>query len=469
MSTTTGSVRRWLIRGTATAVAVVVAAGAVTAAHAYGTSSEPGRPAGRTVQPVAADAERVCAGSALRLSDAAGNDATRASAVGTATVATATTGSTVERSALDASTTGGSDPQLLTAPAGERTPQVAGSSYQSVSSGDLVGAGAASCDDPSQSTWLVGGSTETGRTSIITLSNPTDVNATVDLAIFDGDGTVSAPGTTGIVVAPNTQKVVPLSGFVSDQGSTVVHVSSSGGQIVAHMQETVVRTLTPGGYDVVSGGAAPARSQVIPGVVLAGAEAAQRGDDTADAAPIVRLFVPGSRAARVTLGISTADGGGTTVNATAEPGVVTDVTLDDFPDGRYSFTVTSTEPVVAGARTTSPTDGNGDGSDLGWFASAEPLGDSAITAIAPGEGVRLNLVNPTREDRTVTIRSGDERLAVSLPSGATSTVPVQTAKQLTLTGVDGVVAGVTYRGTDGIAGFPVRPTTQVSSPVRVYP
>jgi len=467
MSTNTASVRRWVVRGTATAIAVVVAAGAVTAAHALGTESDPGRPAGKTVTPVPADAERVCAGSALRLSDDAGNDATKASTVGSATVATATTGSTVERSSLDPSSTGGSDPRLLTAPAGTTTPQVAGSSYQSVSNGDLVGAGAASCDDPSQSTWLVGGSTETGRTSLVTLSNPTDVNATVDLSIYDGTGTVSAPGTTGIVVAPNTQKVVPLSGFVSDQGSTVVHVESSGGQIVAHMQESIVRTLTPGGFDIVSGGAAPSTTQIIPGVVLKGAQAAQRGDDTADAAPIVRLFVPGTEAARVTLGITTSDGGGSTVNATAEPGVVTDVALDDFPDGRYSFTVTSTVPLVAGARTTTPTDD--DRTDLGWFASAEPLGTSTITALAPGDNQRLTFVNPTRSDATVTIRSGEERQQVDVVAGATSTVIVPVSKQLTLSGTKGLVAGVTYMGSDGIAGFPVRAATEVSTPVRVYP
>jgi len=467
MSTTPGSVRRWVVRGTATAIAVVVAAGAVTAAHAIGTDTAPGRPAGKTVTPVPADAERVCAGSALRLSDDAGNDATKASTVGSATVATATTGSSVERSSLDPSSTGGSDPRLLTAPAGKTTPQVAGSSYQSVSSGDLVGAGAASCDDPSQSTWLVGGSTETGRTSLVTLSNPTDVNATVDLSIYDANGTVSAPGTTGIVVAPNTQKVVPLSGFVSDQGSTVVHVESSGGQIVAHMQESIVRTLTPGGFDIVSGGADPSTTQIIPGVVLAGAQEAQRGDDTADAAPIVRLFVPGTEAARVTLGITTSEGGGSTVNATAEPGVVTDVALDDFPDGRYSFTVTSTVPVVAGARTTTPTED--DRTDLGWFASAEPLGASAITALAPGPNQRMTLVNPTRTDARVTIRSGDEQQRVEVVAGATSTVIVPVSKQLVLTGTKGIVAGVTYEGSDGIAGFPVRAATEVSTPVRVYP
>ena len=463
----TSSVRRWVLRGTATAVAVVVAAGTIATAHTIGTTTTPGHPAGRTVTPVPAAAERVCAGSALRLADASGADATQASTVGSPTIATATTGDRVDRSDLAGSATGGSDPTLLTAPAGDTTPQVAGSTYQRVSAGDLVGVGAASCDDPSQSTWLVGGSTETGRTTLITLSNPTDVNATVDLDVWDADGPVSAPGTTGIVVAPNAQKVVPLSGFVTDQGSTVVHMTSSGGQVVAHMQETIVRTLTPGGYDVVSGGAAPSRTQVIPAVVLDGADEAQRGEDTADAVPIVRLFVPGDVPARVTLGITTADGGGTTVDATAEPGVVTDVPLDDFPDGRYSFTISSTVPLVAAARTTAPTDD--DRSDLGWFASAEPLTGTTVTAVAAGDGARLNLVNPTRSDATVRIRSGDDSREVAVPSGSTATVSVPSAQQLTLSGVDGLVAGVSYSGSNGIAGFPVRPTTQVSSPVRVYP
>lgn len=81
----------------------------------------------------------------------------------------------------------------------------------------------------------------------------------------------------------------------------------------------------------------------------------------------------------------------------------------------------------------------------------------------------MNFVNPTREDRAITIRSGDEKRTIQVLSGATATLPVQTAKQLSISGAEGVVAGVTYRGDDGIAGFPVRPSTQVSTPVRVYP
>ncbi|MEK6310989.1 MAG: hypothetical protein V4755_09800, partial [Curtobacterium sp.] len=58
-ASTPATLRRWVVRGTATAVAVVVAAGTVTAAHAIGTASSPGRPAAQTETPVAADAERV--------------------------------------------------------------------------------------------------------------------------------------------------------------------------------------------------------------------------------------------------------------------------------------------------------------------------------------------------------------------------------------------------------------------------
>jgi len=106
---------------------------------------------------------------------------------------------------------------------------------------------------------------------------------------------------------------------------------------------------------------------------------------------------------------------------------------------------------------------------VGWFASAVPLGARTIAAVAPGDGAGLNLVNPTTEDARVTITSGDDRQRVTVPAGATSTVDVQTSRQLVITGADRVVAGVTYAGDDGIAGFPLRPVTEVSSPVRVYP
>jgi hypothetical protein len=461
------SVRRWVVRGSATAVALVVAVGTIGAAHLVDAPGIADRPAGRTVTPVPADAQRVCAGSLLQLSDETGADATTARRVGQQTIAAASSTGDVDRGSLEQSTNGGSDPTVITAAAGRTTPSVAGSGIQEVDRGDLSGLAAASCDDPSTSTWLVGGSTETGRTSLITLSNPTDVNATVDLDVYTTSGTVSAPGTTGIVVAPNTQKVVPLAGFVSDAPSPVVHVTSSGGQIVAAMQESVVRTLTPGGVDIVQGAAAPSRTQTIPGVVLRETEEAQSGDDTADAAPIVRVFVPGTATADLTMSITTADGAGTTVTATADGGVVTDVPLDDFPDGQYSIAVSSTVPVVAGARTSTPT--SDDEADLAWFASAPTLGRSTLVDVVDGPNATANFVNATTRDATVSLVTNGSTKQVEVPAGTTASTAFPTSRAVTIRGAQGLTAAITYRGGEGIAGFPLRPGATVSSPVTVYP
>jgi hypothetical protein len=482
---TTPRGRRWALRGTATFVGVVLAVGTLGAAHFLGTPSSASQPVGRTVTPVPANAQRVCAGSILQLADANGGDATTASRLGKeSVVATSSTGR-VSTTRLGASSSGGSAPALLTAAAGAATPAVAGSGTQDVEQSDVSGLAAAACADTSASSWLVGGSTQTGRTSLITLSNPTAVNATVDLDVFDSSGKVSAPGTTGIVVAPHAQKVIPLAGFVSGASSPVVHVTSTGGQVVAMMQETVIRTLTPGGVDIVQSGAGPSLTQVIPGVVLRKAEQAQEGADSADAAPIVRVFVPGAKQASLTLSIRTADGGGTTVNATAQPGIVTDIPLDDFSDGTYSVTIAANHPVVAGARTSTPTTGGK--TDLGWFASAPALSSSTLADVVDGPSARITFVNTTRQDATVRLRSGGgsggagggsgsgggagggSTQEITVTSGSTATIAVPTSKPLRITHARGLYAGVTYSGATGIAGFPVRSAPSVSTPITVYP
>lgn len=460
--------RRWAVRGGATLVAVLVAVGTIGAAHAADLTPIAAHPAGRTVTPVPADAQRVCAGGLLRLGDGSGADATTASPVGDETVAAASSTGRVHRSHLAAASGGGTDPTVVTARAGRTTPTVVGSGIEDAETADVAGLAAAACDDPSTSTWLVGGSTVTGRTSVITLANPTDVNATVDVEVYTPDGKVSAPGTTGIVVAPRTQKVVPLAGFVSDAASPVVHVTSSGGQIVATMQETVVRTLTPGGADIVQAAAAPSRTQTIPGVVLRYTDEAQQGDDTADAAPVVRVFVPGTATAHLTMALTTATGGGTTVQATADGGVVTDVPLDDFADGRYSITVSSDVPIVAGARTTTTTSGGR--TDLGWFASAPTLTGTTLADVVDGPNVDLTLVNPGTRDATVRlVAAGRSTTTVTVAAGTTAITSVPTDTPLTIRGAAGLVAGVTYGGSTGIAGFPIRPGAVASTPVTVYP
>ena len=458
--------RRWVARLGVFVVAVLAVGGTIAAARETGGPAAIGHPVGRTITPVPADASRVCAGPALRLADQSGENATRATPVGQETLSDAGSSGAVRRSTLAAGANGGSTPVVITAPAGRTTPSVAGSGVQDVEQSDLAGLTAAACADPVSSTWLVGGSTETGRTSLITLANPTAVNATVNLAIYDASGPVSAPGTEGIVVAPHTQSVVPLAGFVTGARSPVVHVTTAGGQIVAMMQESVIRTLTPGGVDIVQGSAPPATTQVIPGVVLRSAQGAQSGSDTADAAPVVRVYVPGAVQANLTLSIRSG-GGGTTVNATAEPGIVTDIPLSDFADGTYSIVISADRPVVAAARTSTPTT-NGR-TDLGWFAAAPTLSGSVLTDIVNGPGATMTIVNPTRHDATVRLTSDRGTQSVLVTSGSTVDTAIPTGTAVRMTGAAGLVAAVSYQGSSGIAGFPVVPALQASSPLTVFP
>ena len=73
-------------------------------------------------------------------------------------------------------------------------PRIAGAQSQVVEARDFVGFAAAACAEPSGSIWLAGGSMAVGRTSILTLTNPTAVGALVTLTILGEKGAVEAPG-----------------------------------------------------------------------------------------------------------------------------------------------------------------------------------------------------------------------------------------------------------------------------------
>ncbi len=282
------------VRSLVGVVALAIGAGAIAAATVVPIPTLSQTPAGRTVTPVALDQQRACPGSLLRLAGDSAASATTVTAQGT----------------------------------GGRVPQVAASQSQSVAEADLRGFAAAPCAEPTSSTWLVGGSTETGRTTLIDLVNPSDVNSTVDLSVAAENGKVDGPGLQGIVVAPRSQKVVPLSGFATGLASPVVHVTSRGGQIVATLQVGVVRTLEAGGADVVSGSAAPATEVVVPGIVIRDgaavqAKAGQSGYE--DLKAVLRAFVPGDKNAKLTVQVSTAEGTGSTFTDTVQGGQVSDI------------------------------------------------------------------------------------------------------------------------------------------------
>lgn len=458
--------RRLLALGGRAGLALLGAAAA--AALALGVVLAPGptlsvQPQGITVTPVRATQSLVCGGPVLGLSR---GENPQLVAVGEPQRHRAGEG-LIERSITESDAVDGSA-AIVELPTEAPSTQVAATERQSLDADELRGLAVAECLAPAPTAWLVGGGTTTGRSSLIVLGNPGDVAATVDLTVWGADGIIDAPGTTGLVVAPGAQRIVPLSGIAPDQASPVVGITSRGGTVAATLQQSTIIGLEPAGVDVVTPVAAPAERIVIPALPIIDFERVARASTELgadDLVPVLRLLVPGDEAADVTATFVPAEGGeGTSLSATIEPGAVIDLSLAELHDGDYSVVVDSTRPVVGAARASTATD---DGVDSAWFGAAPALTDAdgeILVAVAPGAGARLHLVAPDG-DASVTI----DGTAVEVPAGTSVSVPLAGSTSPLLTVSGEVRAAVTYRGDAGLASARILPPVGAPRPITVYP
>ncbi|WP_179872421.1 DUF5719 family protein [Microcella indica] len=347
---------------------------------------------------------------------------------------------------------------------------VAAAESTRVATADLRGLAAAECGRAERTAWLVGGSTQVGRTTWIVLTNPGEVDATVDLRVWGERGLLEAPGTSGIIVAAGTQRILPLAGIAVDEASPVIAVDSSGGSIAAHLQQSVVRGLDPSGVALVTPLERPSTSHVIPALPVVGSQLALEqatGDGIGDALTTLRMLVPGDTDSDVTVTLRPADGGtGQVITTTVGAGAVLDLPLTDLPDGDWAVVVDATEPLVVAGRTTT---GGASGLDIAWFVPTGALeaGQEVLTSIAPtpgGVSARLHLYAPDG-DVTATV----DRREVLVPAG--QSVVLETAANVGVRlAADGVLhASVSYRGDGLMAGTRILAPPLAAQPVTVYP
>jgi Family of unknown function (DUF5719) len=458
---------------TAVAVVVVAASGLV---HAPTVSAK--APA-ITVSPIPATQQLVCPGAALTLADASGEDATTASAIGRPSTRYEATGgsATVAPLAESEAGTGGTPaaPLVVTAPPGADSTDellVAGGQSQSADEGEARGFLAAACTPAAGVSWIVGGSTAVGRTSLLSLSNPTEVPATVDLAIWSERGAIVAPGMTGIVVAAGSQRVFSLAGFAPGIESPAIRVTSRGGQVAASLQQTTVRGLEPGGVDLIGAAASPAVSTVIPGFSITALDALQArlGEDGyADLNTVLRVLVPGNQSttARVRVIPQTAGAEGISFSVDLEPGRVVDLAVDELAVGNYSVAIDSVEPIVAALRVSTV---GGSANDFAWMAATRPLSTEALVAVAPGLNPVVQAFNPTQADAQVTLTAiGGADLSLLVPAGASASLPVVAGMSYRLTGFDELAASVTYASDGAIGGYSVLPASIAAGDIVVHP
>ena len=311
------------------------------------------------VTPIPGEQSRVCAGPLLQVVPQAG-DATTYFAPGEVTVFSDAQGATLatrDLSPVDVSPAGSSSVPfaLSVPPVAENEPQplLAGIQAQRVATEELSGLAAQACADASSDTWLVGGATDVGRTTLLLLSNPTEVTATVALEILGDNGAVSAPGAEGILVEPGQQRVLSLASFAPDILSPVIHVTSSGGLVQASLQHSVMRALVPGGVELIGPSASPNTTQIITGVALTGLAAQDSGEKglvTSDLEPTVRIGVPGADASDVVVTVIGESGDPTEIRTTVEGHHTLQLPFTGITDGLYTVVVTGTKPIVAGVR-----------------------------------------------------------------------------------------------------------------------
>lgn len=440
------------------------------------------------VNPVAAAQQRICPGPVLRLGDETGQEATTAISLGRAEVARSSTRGTPALENLTPTGNAANTPseRLVLAPAaaGEDPGLLAGSQSQYASAPDYVGFAATDCAAPSSESWLVGGSTVTGRTTLLELNNPSKVAALVGITVFSETGTIQAAGTDGILVPAGGQHILSLAGFAPGIASPVVRVVSQGGQVTAHLQESIVRTLDPGGVDLVGTTTRPSTVTVIPGIVVADhetIEAAAGLQGYQDIHGVLRVLVPGDPGdgtTSVTVSVISEDASSPTSEATitVDTGRVADVPLGDFAAGTYTIVVTTEKPAVATIRTSAVTLAAGaeprvTATDLAWFVGAPELRDRALVSIAPGPQPMVHLVNTGTAEAVVTLEptsGGGAGNTVTIAVGGAVAVPVTGGQSYLLAGFASLRASVSYQGDGRLAGFVAHPQERLAQPVTVY-
>ncbi len=484
--------RRWVLAGarfTTGLFGIAAAVAVVGAATLLPWPSYNVTPEATVVSPDATEQQRVCPGPLLALA-ADANDASATSSLGRAdtlyaagvNVEDALSGNglssaqiTVSGLSVPDNASGDAEgtPLVLSVPANDSAPLLLGGSQsQAVMSETVSGYSASACSEAVTDSWLVAGSTATGQTSLLFLSNPTAVAATVDLRIYGESGLVDAPGSTGILVQPGAQRVLAVAGLAPNLNSPVVHVSTRGGQVVASLQQSVIRGLTPGGIELVGATAAPALSHVISGYIVPPSiidPAHSNDSDFHDDQPAIRVLNTSDTPSELTVSVTSDEGGdGTSLSVTVDAGVASEIPLTMLMAGTYTVRLSSEQPVVAAARSTEKSDVS---EDFAWFVASQPIADASALVVTGGPAPTLHLVNAGTLSQTVSLVSeAGPPLTLTLPAMSSLAQPLGALQSYVLAGeqLSGVVASVSYQGSAALSSFALSAPGPLAQPLAVF-
>jgi Family of unknown function (DUF5719) len=329
-------------------------------------------------------------------------------------------------------------------------------------SGDFRSLSLTRCAEPTTDASFLGVSTATGDSSVLVLRNPTDRPATASVQVWTEDGPAAMEGRSQVVVPPGGEEKVLLESVAGGHESVGVRTTVLGAPLSMHVQTTERDGLTPGGAEIAQPLAEESDDQVMPGVDVAGTPpvlviANPQGSDTTAAVEVLGSEGPVDAAALEDLEVPA--------------GAVVSVPLDGLPDGSYSVSLRSEDPVLAVTRSTVPgaeLSGATVGTpvDFSLVSPAPALETSGVLAL-PAEGAAGYLTLTATSDTGVSVipiaadGSAGSPVALEATEGTPLTVP---AADLEVDGaapsgvtvvpdVPGTVhAGWTQRESDGAGG-----------------
>lgn len=255
------------------------------------------------------------------------------------------------------------------------------------------------CVTASEEAWLIAGGGDSGRSERLVVMNPGQSAIAASVQVWGATGDPKGEvGDVGIVLEPGEREVVLIDALAPAEAAPVVHVVSTGGPISAYLGDRALDGTTEVGWESAAPVASPARSHVIPSIVIPA---------RTQAAASVRVAVTGPNPAVVEVA-AWGPGGAAALaqGVTVVPGERSaDISVSDLPPGTYALGVTSDEDIVASASVGSKPDASGR-RDFSWAASAPAvltLAGSALPQPKQGAEVRyaLDLFAPQGGSATV--------------------------------------------------------------------
>ncbi|WP_010524677.1 DUF5719 family protein [Nesterenkonia sp. F] len=263
----------------------------------------------------------------------------------------------------------------------------------SAADGPVSGLAAARCTVPQRDQFFLGPETGSQATSLLTLANPADRDATVEVVAHDAEGPRSGAGTRSVVVPAGTLRTVNIAGLAED-GAIAVSVESSGAPVAAQLTSSAAAGSIGAGVEFLPGRTQAVEEHRMPGVRLPESGGAAGGG-------ALWIHVPGDDEATVEVQVFGEDGleplDGSSVFS-VDGGAVRAIDLAGVPAGTHDVVVRTSVPTHAAVRTVSDVEAGGgadgdaggedaaaSGLDFAWQVGAERLRSGSGTLL-PAEG-----------------------------------------------------------------------------------